>query len=406
MWMSHGTHIACVWQNSNARDQSWLIHMYDIHTKSDAHISICLWSEALMNVTHMDPSRHIFEWVMSHVWMSCVAHMNELCHTYPVHMCDMTHLYLWHSCVRWCTMLVVGHTCTVDSKACDCWGWTRLIHREWFMPHIWMSHVTRMNASWHTYECVKWHTWVSHVTRMNASCDMYEWVMSHMRVLNKNASCHMYDRVMSHEEISRVTHMNESCHTYEWVCWARTSHDVSWHELHNWILSHTWMSDGTHEWVMAHMDESSHTYEWILSHTWMNGVTHGWVMSPMIVVPYMRFLDKTPGHIFSTRPFMCDMTHHDITSQHMTHHDTSSQHDINTMTRACPKRVVTSHDSPWHVSWLAMTHLLNTTNLVVDKTSFHESIRHELDHTWISHFTHEWSCHTWNCGQDTYNRDL
>jgi len=48
---------------------------------------------------------------------------------------------------------------------------------------------------------------------------------------------------------------------------------------HGWVMAHmdeswhTWMSHGTHGWVMAHMDES-----W---HTWMSHGTHGWVMAHM-----------------------------------------------------------------------------------------------------------------------------
>jgi len=57
----------------------------------------------------LDESCHTHEWVMSHIWMSHVTHMNESCHTY-----------------------------------------------EWVMSHIRMSHVTyvkrhvtHMNESWH-----------------------------------------------------------------------------------------------------------------------------------------------------------------------------------------------------------------------------------------------------------------
>ena len=48
---------------------------------------------------------HAYEWVMSHVWMSHVTHMNESCHAY-----------------------------------------------EWAMSQVWTSAVTHMNWSCHTYE--------------------------------------------------------------------------------------------------------------------------------------------------------------------------------------------------------------------------------------------------------------
>ena len=63
------------------------------------------------------------------------------------------------------------------------------------MSHIWMSHVTHMNASCHTYEFV--------------TSRAYQWVMSHVR-------------------ISHVTHIHTSCRIYE----RDTSHThdcVPWH---------------------------------------------------------------------------------------------------------------------------------------------------------------------------------
>ena len=76
-------------------------------------------------VTHMNESRHAYEWVTSR--------MNESRHTH-----------------------------------------------EWVTSHVWMSHVTHMNASCHTYECVMAHICIHHVTHMNKSCHTYEWVISHI----------------------------------------------------------------------------------------------------------------------------------------------------------------------------------------------------------------------------------
>jgi len=72
----------------------------------------------------------IYEWVMSHVWISHVCHssficepwlnMNESCHTYELVMCAIAYSYVCHG-------------------------------------YIWMSHVTCMNEAWHTYEWVMAH---------------------------------------------------------------------------------------------------------------------------------------------------------------------------------------------------------------------------------------------------------
>ena len=103
--------------------------------------------------------------VMTHIWMSHVTCVHELCHTY-----------------------------------------------EWVMAHIWMSHGTHMNGWCHTYEWVMSHIWMSHVTHMNELCHTYEWVMSHIwmsHVTHMNESCHTYEWVMSHIWMSYVTCMNE-----------------------------------------------------------------------------------------------------------------------------------------------------------------------------------------------------
>jgi len=94
----------------------------------------------------------IYEWVMSHEWMSHITRMNKSCHIYG-----------------------------------------------WVMAHIWTSHATRMEKSCHTYEWIMSHVGMSHVTLLNESCHTYEWVMSHMwinHIICMNESHHAYERVI------------------------------------------------------------------------------------------------------------------------------------------------------------------------------------------------------------------
>ena len=83
---------------------------------------------------------------------------------------------------------------------------------EWVVSHIWIRNVNTATSVWPSAQKDEWasHLWMSHVTYMNDSCHTYEWVMSHI--------------CMSH-----ATHMNESCQTYEWV------------------MSHIWMSHVTRQ---------------------------------------------------------------------------------------------------------------------------------------------------------------
>jgi len=109
--------------------------------------------------------------------------------------------------------------------------------------HVWMSHVTHMNASCHTYEWDMPHMWMSHVTHMNESCHTYEWVMSHIW--------------MRH-----AAHMNEPCYIYEWVmsishvrCYLECPFKFCWRQVDLKLVN-------------------LHTYEWVMLHLWMSHATH------------------------------------------------------------------------------------------------------------------------------------
>jgi len=121
-------------------------------------------------------------------------------------------------------------------------------------------------------------TCVPCLTRMNESCHTchaYEWVMSHIWMshgTHTNESCHTYEWGMARIWMSHGTHVNESWHTYKCVLpHIRMSH-----------VTHTSESWHTYAWVMAHMwmrdcthmNESRHTYEWVMAHIWMGHGTH------------------------------------------------------------------------------------------------------------------------------------
>jgi len=98
---------------------TWLIHTWhDSRRAARAatarmkakHQQMCIGDVVSLRAFLKQSDR--YEWVMSHIWMRHVTHMNESCYTY-----------------------------------------------EWVMSHIWMSHVTHMNESCHTYEWVMSHIW-------------------------------------------------------------------------------------------------------------------------------------------------------------------------------------------------------------------------------------------------------
>jgi len=102
---------------------------------------------------------------------------------------------------------------------------SHITYMNWVMSHIWiyvwqvilhiwieschineLSHVTHMNirvtyhiTSCHTYEWVVSFIWMSHVTHVNKSCHTYV-----------NESCHTHDEIVFRERMGHVTRMNKS----------------------------------------------------------------------------------------------------------------------------------------------------------------------------------------------------
>jgi len=109
---------------------------------------------------------------MSHVWISHVIHMIQICYV----------LFVWHDVMSYVWMTYVTRTneyVTRTNELCH----TSCHTCEWVISHAaarrknpatdkftHVSHDTRINESCHTYEQVESHIWMSHVTFMNDSC--------------------------------------------------------------------------------------------------------------------------------------------------------------------------------------------------------------------------------------------
>jgi len=88
----------------------------------------------ISHVTQLIASSQTHRWVMLHIWMGRVKHLNES-------MGHIKHL---------------NETCHTS---------------EWVISHIWSRHAKHTNGSTS-------HIWTGRVTHMNESCHTYEWVMS------------------------------------------------------------------------------------------------------------------------------------------------------------------------------------------------------------------------------------
>jgi len=186
----------------------------------------CVWHDASCH-THENASSH--------------THTNESCHTYE------------HESFHTCEWIVshCRHSTRISFHA---------VSSSWVTSHIWMSHVTHMIEACLTYE------WMSHVTLQTympyqlhtvssprVNLRIWEWVMSLpwlTHVTHMHESCHTYEWVTSHTWMSHHTHMNESCHTADIYavpfcrlpfCRSSEVKLLTW----EWVTSHTWMSHVT-----------------------------------------------------------------------------------------------------------------------------------------------------------------
>jgi len=124
----------------------------------------------------------LYEWAMSHIWMSHVSHMNESCLTYEW---VMSHIWTSHvshmneSCLTY--EWVMSHICIHKWDMTYSCEWDMTYSCEWDMTHSWVRHDlfmcgTRLICGWDTWLIHVSETWLIHKWDITYSC---EWDMTH-----------------------------------------------------------------------------------------------------------------------------------------------------------------------------------------------------------------------------------
>jgi len=152
-----------------------------------------MWHDEFSNVKRLYSTVwHVFTQLCDTSLLNCVTRLySTVLHDFTQLRDTGAYSTVWHGCIC-VTSLIFTNTCLhlAQSRAESC--------------HIWMSHVTHMNATCHTYECVMPWIWMSHATHTRMSQVTHTW-MTHPYV------AHVTSRVW----MGHVTLTNESCHTLE-----------------------------------------------------------------------------------------------------------------------------------------------------------------------------------------------
>jgi len=183
------------------------------------------------------------------MWLAClhVCHDSFICVSWLIHMCDMTHPYLWHDIFNQHTVHNV-HICDM----------TRHVTCEWVMSH--------MNES-----C---HIWTSHVTYMlYITCEASILHMHTQKWCPKKNGANVTNSI--------IAEMPRTLLSWKWLIHIGHVTDVVWHDAHT-EMSRTLLSQRCHE-LYYHSNDSfilatsqtscdmTHTHVWHDSHvcvTW------------------------------------------------------------------------------------------------------------------------------------------
>ena len=156
---------------------------------------LCCVTRAYMCVTRLST----LLLVVSHGWFTRVAWLICRFHEWHDPCISVTCLYVchdWFICVTW-------HIHVRDDSC------IRATHLG-VMSHMSMGHATHMHGSCQRYQWFIPHIYTSHVTRMHRV--MPHIFKSHVRHMNE--LCNTHTQVMTHTSMSHDTHINESCYTY------------------------------------------------------------------------------------------------------------------------------------------------------------------------------------------------
>jgi len=197
-----------------------------------------------MWLVHMCDMTHSYVWHDSFIrvtWL-IVCHDSFICVTWLIHVCGMTHSYVWHDWLVLMCDKTDAHVCH-DSFVCVPRASCDMIHsyvwHELSMGVTWILHMCDLTHSYVWYDSCIYVIWRMHISDMTHSyvwhdsvlcltClthvghDFSTFVAALIHVLHETQIPHnrvhgfiTHERGLSHIRMRHVIHLCESCHTHE-----------------------------------------------------------------------------------------------------------------------------------------------------------------------------------------------
>jgi len=248
----------------------------------------------------MNESCLTYEWVMSHVWMRHVSHMNIdtlywhvivwhdslICVTWLIHMWDMTHSCVWHDSLMCVASFFINAQTAIrfsrqsTSHTCD-------------MTHLYVWHDSPICVNWLTHMCDMTHSCMWHDSLI---CAMFCFINDKTTIRStqqlSSRMCHVTHSYVWHDSPICVTWLT---HVYD------TTRSYAWHLLHKWQNEQD--SAAQSNWHVTCVTWLTHMCDMTHPHVWHD--------SP-ICITFHFINDKTPirftQQLASDLCFMTDVT--------------------------------------------------------------------------------------------------
>ena len=245
---------------------SYVYSMTHSHVWRDSFIRVT-WLTIMCDTTHSYVNSmhflymtwpHTYEWVLSHIYLGHITHMNESRHTY-----------------KWVTSHIWVRPGANENTSCHARMWV-MSHNDSFIRVTWHSYV------WHYYSCVG-HDMLTRVTWLIHACDR------HIHIYDMTHSCEWHGVFMCDKAHAHLRH-NSFVHVTKLTC-------VTW-LIHTCHMTHkTHPCVWHHSCVWHHVRKSSKDYVIFVWERHVSIVWVTWLIHICYITHHMFFMrwDKQWG---------------------------------------------------------------------------------------------------------------